>query len=203
MNIEIKKLTPELLDDYLYFFENVAHTDNEEWDRCYCTNFCAARNNHISQKKSFRNPDIRKQYAIKYVNDGLLQGYLAYADGNVIGWCNANERNACLHCFGWKNLIGNKLINKKTNERVKSVFCFAVAPDMRGKGVASALLNRVIEDAEIEGYEYVEAYPNKEEPDIFYNYVGPLPMYIKLGFEMYAKTKQRFVFRKRLKSCSK
>jgi len=34
-NINICKLTPEKLDDYLYFFENVAHTDNKEWDRCY------------------------------------------------------------------------------------------------------------------------------------------------------------------------
>lgn len=38
MNIEIHKLTPERLNDFLYFFENVAHTDNKEWDRCYCLN---------------------------------------------------------------------------------------------------------------------------------------------------------------------
>jgi|LAHS01.1.fsa_nt_gb hypothetical protein len=29
INVEIRKLTPDLLEDYLYFFENEAHEDNE------------------------------------------------------------------------------------------------------------------------------------------------------------------------------
>jgi len=31
--------------------------------------------------------------------------------------------------------------------KTKSVFCFAIVPDMRGKGIATALLERVCEDA--------------------------------------------------------
>ena len=197
-NLEIKKLTPELLDDFLYFFENVAHTDNKEWDRCYCTNYCAAHNNLVTKRKNFADPDVRKPYAIEYVNSGLMQGYLAYIDGKVIGWCNANNRNDCLHCFGWKNHIATKEINRKTKEKIKSVFCFAVAPDCRGKGVAQALLERVIEDAKQDGYEYIEAYPNKEETDIYFNYVGPMGLYKKLGFELFTETKWRAVLRKKL-----
>lgn len=198
MNIEIKKLTPEKLDDYLYFFENVAHTDNKDWDRCYCISYCAAHNNRITKRKKFFYPDVRKQYAIDYINNGLLQGYLAYSDGNVIGWCNANNRNDCLHCYGWKNHIANKNIDKKTKEKIKSVFCFTVAPEMRGKGVATALLEKVIEDARIDGYDYIEAYPNKEYTDMYYNYVGPINLYKKLGFEAYTETKWRLVLRKNL-----
>lgn len=198
MNIEIKKLAPELLDDYLYFFENVAHTDNQEWNRCYCTNYCAAHNNYITKKKNFFNPDVRRQYAIDYVNSGLLQGYLAYVDGNVVGWCNANNRNDCLHCYGWKNHIANRTINKKSKERIKSVFCFTIAPEMRGKGIATALLERVIDDAGNDGYEYIEAYPNKEKTDMYFNYVGPLKLYKKFGFEHYSQTRWRFVLRKKL-----
>ncbi len=202
MKIEIRRLRPKLLDDYLHFFENVAHTDNKEWDRCYCTNYCAAHNNRIAKRKNYFDPNIRKQYAIDYVNNNLLQGYLAYADGKVIGWCNANSRKDCLHCFGWKNLIENKQINKKSKEKIKSVFCFTVAPEMRGKGIASALLEKVIEDARADGYDYIEAYPNKEKTDMYYNYVGPLNLYKKFGFEMCAETKWRLVLRKSLKSCS-
>ncbi len=198
MDIEIHKLTPERLEDFLYFFENVAPTDNKEWDRCYCTNYCAAHNNRISKKKKFLNPDVRKTYAIEYVNKGLLQGYLAYADDNVIGWCNANNRNDCLHCFGWKNHIANKEIDKKTNEKVKSIFCFTVAPEMRGKGVATALLKKVIEDARSDGYDYIESYPNTEKTDIYFNYVGPYELYKRFGFEIYAETKWRFVLRRKL-----
>ena len=46
---------------------------------------------------------------------------------------------------------------------VKSVFCFTVAPAMRGKHIATALLERVIQDARKEGYDYIESYPNKSK----------------------------------------
>ena len=36
MNIEIKKLTADLLDDWLYFFDNTAFSDNDNWAGCYC-----------------------------------------------------------------------------------------------------------------------------------------------------------------------
>lgn len=198
MNIEIHKLTPERLNDFLYFFENVAHTDNKKWDRCYCINYCAAHNNYLTAKKKFANPDVRKLAAIDYINKGLMQGYLAYADGNVIGWCNANDRNNCMHCYGWKNHIANKTIDKKAKEKVKSIFCFTVAPDLRGKGVATAMLEQVIADAKRDEYEYLEAYPNKEKADMYYSYVGPLKLYEKYGFELYTETKWRLVLRKKL-----
>ncbi len=198
MNIEIHKLTPERLNDFLYFFENVAHTDNKDWDRCYCINYCAAHNNYLTAKKKFANPDVRKLSAIDYINKGLMQGYLAYADGNVIGWCNANDRNDCMHCYGWKNHIASKAIDRKSKEKVKSVFCFTVAPDYRGKGVASVMLEKVIADACDNGYQYLEAYPNKQEADMYYSYVGPLKLYEKYGFELYAETKWRLVLRKKL-----
>lgn len=198
MNIEIHKLTPERLNDFLYFFENVAHTDNKDWDRCYCINYCAAHNNYLTAKKKFANPDVRKLSAIDYINKGLMQGYLAYADGNVIGWCNANDRNDCMHCYGWKNHIASKAIDRKAKEKVKSIFCFTVAPDYRGKGVASAMLEKVTSDAKNDGYEYLEAYPNKQEADMYYSYVGPLKLYEKYGFELCAETKWRLVLRKKL-----
>lgn len=195
MNIEIRRLEPKILGDFLYFFENVAHTDNKEWDRCYCISYCAA---HNRTAKKFFDPEVRKKYAIDYVNSGLMQGYLAYIDGKVIGWCNANDRNDCLHCYGWKYHIESKEIKKKTKEKIKSVFCFTVAPDYRGKGISTALLQRVIDDAKKDGCDYVEAYPNKEDTNMYYNYVGPLGLYKKLGFEQYAETKWRLVLRKKL-----
>lgn len=68
MSIRICRLTPELLDDYLYFFENVAHTDNKEWDRCYCLNYCSEAN----AGRDFSSLDVRREYAIKYVKSGKI-----------------------------------------------------------------------------------------------------------------------------------
>ncbi len=73
-----------------------------------------------------------------------------------------------------------------------------MAADYRGKGVSTALFQRVIDDAKKDGYDYIEAYPNKEQTDMYYNYVGPLGLYKKLGFEPYTETKWRLVMRKKL-----
>lgn len=44
----------------------------------------------------------------------------------------------------------------------------------------------------------MEAYPNKEDTDMYYNYVGPLGLYKKFGFEPFTETKWRLVLRKKL-----
>ena len=195
IEIAIFKLTPDRLDDYLYFFENVAHTDNNEWDRCYCVNFCSDNNTEIADL--LRDAHQRREYAIKYVNEGIIQGYLAYNEGQVIGWCNTNDRADCLHCFGWQIISGNsKTI--EDSKKVKSIFCFTVAPAMRGKHVATALLKQVIQDACQDGYDFIESYPNKTESDMYYNFVGPLELYKKFGFEQYGETENRLVLRKNL-----
>ena len=36
MSVIIKSLGPELTDDFLYFFDNLAFSDNPEWAGCYC-----------------------------------------------------------------------------------------------------------------------------------------------------------------------
>ncbi|MCH5320726.1 MAG: GNAT family N-acetyltransferase [Eubacterium sp.] len=195
-NLEIYKLTPDRLDDYLYFFENVAHTDNKQWDRCYCLDYCSASNAHLS--KEFDDADVRRKYAIEYVNKGIIQGYLAYYNNQPVGWLNANDRDKCTNCMGMQEDIFNFKKIKMSDKKIKSIFCFTVAPEMRGKHIAQALLERAIEDAKADGYEYMEAYPNKKDADIYYNYVGPMGLYNKFGFEKYGKTKYRFILRKKL-----
>ena len=138
--LTIVRLAPEYLTDYLYFFEHVAHTDYPAWDRCYCLDYCAT-DNRLEAASVFGDADTRRAYAIRYVNEGILQGYLAYADGQVVGWCNANDRAACRRCAGYVEMLGERA---EDDLRIKSVFCFTVAPAMRGRHIAMALLERVI-----------------------------------------------------------
>ncbi|MEE4194896.1 MAG: GNAT family N-acetyltransferase [Anaerolineae bacterium] len=194
--LEIVKLSPDRLDDYLNFFENVAHTDNKEWARCYCLNYCSV-NNSEEAKTIFFDPDVRREYAIQYVTGSILQGYLAYRNGQVVGWCNSNERNRCLDCFGSFFIYGDGKPSMDI-KRVKSVFCFAIAPSMRGKHIATALLERVIMDAHQDGYEFIEAYPQKKDVDIYYSYSGHIGMYTKLGFTQCGETQNRFIMRKKV-----
>lgn len=196
MEIKIVKLTPELLHDYLQFFETAAHTDNPEWDRCYCVNYCADHN----ADADFSTPELRREMAIRYVNSGKIKGYLAYCGGKVAGWCNANDRSACMGSSGWRFVTDDLTSPMPGNagEKVKFIYCFTVAPDMRRKGIAKALLKRVCEDAAAEGYTCVEACPNREFTNIYYDYVGPIKLYKDFGFVPCGETKYRVVCRKYL-----
>lgn len=40
MDINIRKLTPELTDDYLHFFDTTPHFTDKDEDRCYCVCWC-------------------------------------------------------------------------------------------------------------------------------------------------------------------
>ena len=81
--------------------------------------------------------------------------------------------------------------------KVKSIFCFVITPEMKRKGVATQLLERVCEDAAAEGFDYAEAYANRKHTA--HDFRGPLAMYEKCGFSKYAKAKRLMVMRKALK----
>ena len=80
---------------------------------------------------------------------------------------------------------------------MKSVFCFVVAPQVQRTGVATQLIERVCQDAAADGFDFVEAYPNKEFVSI--DCKGPLAMYEKCGFSIRAQREGRVVVRKALK----
>jgi len=78
---------------------------------------------------------------------GKLQGYLAYADGLLVGWCNANDKSLYPY-FDLKAEISD-FIRGNNYGRVKSTICFCIALEYRGKGIATALLKRIIHDAQM------------------------------------------------------
>ncbi|MBE0410527.1 MAG: GNAT family N-acetyltransferase, partial [Anaerolineales bacterium] len=71
---------------------------------------------------------------------------------------------------------------------------------MRRKGIAKLLLERVCQDAVQDGFDFVEAYPNKAFTNEAEDYMGPAEMYKKSGFTVHYETAQQFVMRKHLKS---
>ena len=42
MNVEIKKLTPAHVEEYINFFETTPHDDNIPEHTCYCECWCSA-----------------------------------------------------------------------------------------------------------------------------------------------------------------
>ena len=184
MTIEIRKLTADLLDDYMLFFDT--------YEDCYCV--CYATDNH--EGKDFSKKETRRSHAAQYVKNGMIQGYLAYHDNQVIGWCNANTKRDCIKCEGWNVMLS--AVSTGEPENIKSIFCFTIAPDMRRKGIATQLLERVCNDAAADGFDCIEAYPNREFVDTFMDHMGPIDFYKKHGFVLHEETDKKVVMRQKL-----
>lgn len=196
MKIEIKPLEPPLLDDYLDFFDRVAFADHPEWAWCYCTYYHLGKEDEKELEREsgegFSRETLRK-IAVGLIERKRLRGYLAYAEGEVVGWCNAGDKS------GFKKLCENaELWDEGESLRIKAVVCFIVAPGMRRRGVAKALLSRVLEDAASEGYQAAEAYPADGERDCFEHYHGHPAMYEALGFTRVKDCGWYSVYRKTL-----
>lgn len=195
MKIEIKRLSPELLEDYLHFFDTTPHNTDKYEDRCYCVGWSNAN----CEGQDFSTAEKRRAIAVTYVNNSSLQGYLAYYDNRVVGWCNANTKSECFDCQYGKMYLGCTAKEEASPSiKVKSVFCFAVSPEMRKKGIAELLLKRVCEDALRDGFDFVEAYPNKEFINTLADCMGPVKLYEKLGFTASYEIEPKLVMRKKL-----
>lgn len=122
-----------------------------------------------------------------------MQGYLAYLGDTIVGWCNANDREK----YRYLTEQFQKVDYRAEGTGVKSVFCFLIAPEYRGKGIARRLLDRVCEDAARDGYTAVEAYPFSDKA-FEYQYHGTSDMYLRSGFLETADLKYVKVMRKDL-----
>lgn len=195
MDIEIKKLTPELSEDYLHFFDITPHDEDIEGSKCYCVCWCSADHRITTD---FSTQEKRRELAKQYIKDGLIQGYLAYHDDRVVGWCNTNAKAACQHCLSWSRFM--QWVNTDdTSLKIKSVFCFVITPDMQRKGIATKLLERVCEDAAADGFDEVESYPKKEFINAARDFMGPAKMYEKSGFTVVDEVNGKIVMQKCLK----
>lgn len=195
MNIEIKKLTPDLAEDYVHFFDKTPH--NQKYHtKCYCVCWCGNEPEGIDCSTE----EKRRAVALQFVKNGNLQGYLAYSGGQIVGWCNANTKPDCLTCGGWRYMMGSVPTDESTDMTIKSIFCFAIAPEMQRKGIATQLLERVCINAAEEGFDFVEVYPNKIATAESENHGGFTEMYRKLGFKVHAELESMYVMRKELKA---
>lgn len=148
-----------------------------------------ARN--VIQKKNFK-----KELAYHWILQGELNGFLAYYNGVPIGWCNADDKQHYDRLRQNKN--PENWIDSNNEDKVLSIVCFIVSPIMRGKGVATALLQNICLYAERYDYQYIEAYPSEEGLSVT-NYHGQFSMYEKIGFQLVGNSKIGLIARKYLK----
>lgn len=180
----------------MHFFDTTPHDNNVDEHKCYCVCWC----NDDYEGKDLSTVAKRRECALQYVKGNNIQGYLVYSGDTVVGWCNANTKSDCLKCASWRRFMDYvPLEESNTGIKVKSIFCFVIAPEMKRKGIATLLLERVCKDAVQDGFDFVEAYPYKESSYQSSDFGGHFEMYKKSGFNVYFETEQGLVMRKRLK----
>ncbi|MBR5287695.1 MAG: GNAT family N-acetyltransferase [Clostridia bacterium] len=191
MEISIRKLSPDLAQDYVRFFDETPHDQNVPEHKCYCVCWISAN----SDDYDCSTAEKRRIAAVKLISKGHLQGYLAYEGNRIVGWCNANAKSNCTRCVSWRYFMQEIPVD---STMTKAVFCFVIAPDMQRKGIATKLLERVITDAKADGFTHIEAYPNKQFVSAAADFMGPASMYKNLGFTQISKTAEKLIMRKTL-----
>ena len=181
MKLIVKPLAKDSVLEYLDFFDNRAFSDTDKNGPCYCT--CPTQTSvEIDEMVKQFSGDIKKTlriHAKKMLEEGRINGYLAYDNDIVVGWCNAgNIENYIENRYQFiPDFARNKIIGK-----TMSVVCFSISPTYRGNGVSTALLEKVVFDAKNQGYAAVEGYIHVGKQKYDMDFKGPMRLYEKLGF---------------------
>lgn len=185
-DIVIKTFTPDLLEDYLNFFDNDAFADNPDWSACYCTWF------HFDHTKCDFNKTTAEQNRsaiIERIKNNKMYGYLAYSNSKPIAWLNAGSKQ-------------NYTVVPKTTDdekyKIAATVCFTIAKDYRKKGIARQLLDRACADFKKQNYDIIEGYPLQNTNRDDHNYHGPYSLFISGGFELFDTVNDQIILRKYL-----
>jgi ribosomal protein S18 acetylase RimI-like enzyme len=182
-DVVIRPVSPDQHDAVMHYFDLVAYADNPNWSRCFCMERLVEDYEHRTKQQ---NRASRSELILAAKANGLV----AYRLGRVVGWCHAAPKSQL------KSVPGDLASD------VGAIVCFVVAPDQRRQGIATQLLDAAVAHLRSRSMKTAEAYPRRGEIDparwVWSQYVGPLSMYEKAGFEI-AETRDDFcIVRKQL-----
>lgn len=147
--VEVHLVTEDRIDDWLRLFDRNAFPDNPDWGSCYCLH------PHAGDVPERPWRDVRAEM-ITRLRSGATLGYLAYVEGQAVGWVNASPRSTYAK---YEDVDPGG----PPSDSVLGVSCFVIAPPYRRHGVSSALLDRVVADGASRGARYIEGYPRRTQ----------------------------------------
>ena len=195
--ITIERLTPARRDGFLRFFDHQrgpAFADNPEWAKCYCHYYEVPK---AIAWDSLDGPANRTAMAAR-IDVGEMEGFLAYADGDVVGWLNGQPYAKLSHACA-RLAVAPPELDVPPHEAAALV-CFVIAPQWRRRGVARALLEGALASFAARGIRVVDAFPWKagDSTAASDHYHGPPSMFAAAGFTAIRDDDRLTVVRKRL-----
>ena len=126
-------------------------------------------------------PYRKRDYAKELIEKGILNGFVAIHEDKIVGFCNADLKDNYFRLS--KENAPNSWIGSNEGNKILSIVCFTVEPDMRRKGIAKAMLKGACQHAKENGYDCVEGYPSQGEFSIS-DCGGSVEMYTNQGFDI-------------------
>jgi GNAT superfamily N-acetyltransferase len=183
--LDIHRLTAARRDDFLRFFDHDAFPDNPRWQRCYCHWL-----HHDQATWPATTAEQNRAASSRMIDSGEMTGYLAYRDGQVIGWCNAAP---------WNAFVALADLAEPGAADIGAIVCFVTTPGARRQGVARALLDAACDGLRDAGLKFAMGKPVRPAQSEAANHFGHLEMFLAAGFEVLRETEDGDVFvRKRL-----
>ncbi len=153
--LEYHPLTPERWDDFERLFGPKGACAG-----CWCM-FERVTRAEFERQKGQGNKEAMRAI----VASGEVPGLLAYAEGEPVGWCSVEPREA------YGSLARSRILKPVDEQPVWSVVCFFIAKGHRRQGVTVGLLRAAVDYARAHGARMVEGYPvepkTKSMPDVF------------------------------------
>lgn len=197
MDITVLRLDAARRDDFLGFFDHErgpAFADNPGWAKCYC---------HFYQvPKAIRWPSLdaaaNRTAMTARIEASEMEGFLAYAGGEVVGWLNAQPYAKLPHCAARMGIAPPPL--PVPAHEAAAIVCFVIAPGWRRRGVARALLEGALASFAARGLRIVDAFPFKAGASTAPadHYHGPPALFREAGFAVLAEHARLTVMRKHL-----
>ncbi len=182
-DVTVRPISPDQHDPVMRYFDLVAYADNPNWSKCFCME-------RLVDDYEARTKQENRHDRSELIRSARANGLVAYRLGRVVGWCHAAPK------IELKNVPGD------VDATTGAIVCFVVAPDQRRQGIATTLLDAALEHLRGRGMRSVEAYPYRGGADgdrwMYSNYLGPLSMYLKAGFEVAGESEHSHIVRRAL-----
>lgn len=199
-DLVLEPLRPELLADWLAFFDGPAFGDNRDWGGCYCRCFVfgAVPDPVATWERACASGENRDVMS-RLIAEGRVDGLLARRSGGVVGWIHFGP--ATRFC----SMLGTTFAPKPDEDGGRvgeadqaAIACFLVAPSARRTGVARGLLRGALRELGARGFRSVVARAAAPAESAGEQFTGPLALYLSEGFEIVQRSPPRPVVHRRL-----